>query len=119
MEEQVKKAFDFAADLVKQLISLATGIIALTITFSKDFLQSTSAPSARPFAMIAWSFFVMSILCGIWALMSLTGTLDQKCGSEPVPVTIRGANVVIPSALQILFFVGGLVMTIVFAVKAA
>ncbi|KQT20825.1 hypothetical protein ASG31_16700 [Chryseobacterium sp. Leaf404] len=38
VNEQEKKAFDFAADTVKQLITLATGIIALTITFSKDIL---------------------------------------------------------------------------------
>ena len=119
MEEQVKKAFDFAADLIKQLISLATGIIALTITFSKDFLHSECAPARKDLTMFAWSAFVVSILCGVWALMSLTGTLDQKPGSEQVPVTIRGWNVVIPSALQILFFVGGLVLTIIFAVKAA
>lgn len=118
MEEQVKKAFDFAADLVKQLISLATGIIALTITFSKDFLQSKSAPIARNFAMVAWSAFVVSIFCGIWALMSLTGTLDQKSGPKPAPVTIRAPNIIVPSALQILFFVGGLVMTIIFAIEA-
>jgi hypothetical protein len=117
MEEQLKKSFDFAADLVKQLISLSTGIIALTITFSKDFLQSGSAPSAKDLAMVAWCIFVLSILCGIWALMAMTGTLDQKPGGKPVPVTIRGPNIVIPSALQIFFFIGGLAMTIIFAVK--
>jgi hypothetical protein len=119
MEEELKKAFDFAADLIKQLISLATGIIALTITFSKDFLHLKSAPTGKNLAMIAWSVFVVSILCGIWALMSLTGTLNQKRGAESVPVTIRGSNVVIPSALQILFFISGLVLTIIFTVEAA
>ena len=40
------KAFEFAKDLTTQLITLATGTIALTITFSKDFLRS-NAPRPR------------------------------------------------------------------------
>jgi hypothetical protein len=44
-EERLKKAFDFSADLTKQLITLATAIITLTITFSKDFLRQ---PNAAP-----------------------------------------------------------------------
>ena len=33
---QSKKAFDFAADITKQWITLAAAIITLTVTFSKD-----------------------------------------------------------------------------------
>jgi hypothetical protein len=90
MDEAVKKAFDFAADLTKQLISLATGIIGLTITFGRDFLQRAPA-GARPWAITAWGAFLFSILCGILTLMTLTGTLDP--GKPAVPLSVRGSNV--------------------------
>jgi hypothetical protein len=50
----------------------------------------------------------------IWTLMGLTGTLDQK-GSPVRPVSIRGANVVIPAFLQILTFLTGLLLTVILA----
>src|SRR5690242_1048270 len=51
------KAFDFAQDVTKQLITLSTGVIALTITFLKDV--ATKAPSgALDFLHIAWVLFL-------------------------------------------------------------
>src|ERR1039458_2916871 len=74
MDEKDKKAFDFAADLTKQPITLATGTIALTITFSKDFLQKTPA-RARLWALGAWGVLLASVVFGIWTMMALTGSL--------------------------------------------
>jgi hypothetical protein len=39
LDPQVRMAFEFASDLAKQLITLATGILALTITFTKDLVK--------------------------------------------------------------------------------
>ena len=117
MDEFRNKAFDFAADLAKQLITLATGIITITITFAKDFLPRGAAPAAKLWAMCAWYAFLISIVCGVWMLMALTGTLDQKPG-QSYPISIRGSNVTIPATLQILFFLAGLLLTIVFAMIA-
>ena len=117
MDESLKKAFDFAADLAKQLITLATGIITITITFAKDFLPRGATPDAKRWAMCAWYAFLISIVCGVWTLMALTGTLEQKTGTTR-PISIRGANVTMPAALQILFFLAGLLLTIAFAAGA-
>jgi len=38
MKENQKKAFDFASDTTKQLITLSTAIVTLTVTFSKDII---------------------------------------------------------------------------------
>lgn len=77
MDEKDKKAFDFAADLTKQPITLATGTIALTITFSKDFLQKTPA-SARLWALWAWGVLLASVVFGIWTMMALTGSFGAR-----------------------------------------
>lgn len=76
MTDEMKKAFDFAADLTKQLITLATGIIGLTITFTKDFLKGAPV-SAHPFAFWAWYMFLASIAMGILTLSTMTGNLAK------------------------------------------
>jgi hypothetical protein len=114
MDEKTKKAFDFAQESSKQVISLSTGVIALSITFSKDFLQHVSS-TARVFALWSWGAYLAAVLFGLWTLLALTGTLDAKAG---VPVSIRGWNVVLPASLQILAFVLGLVLSVIFGIVA-
>jgi hypothetical protein len=69
MDDREKKAFDFAADLTKQLITLSTGIVTITLLLSKDFV------GPRLLALAAWSFYLLSTVFGLWVLMALTGTL--------------------------------------------
>ena len=115
MKDQQKEAFDFARDTTKQLITLATGIIALEITFAKEFV-GTLSESVRLYALLSWLAFLLSVLFGVWTLLALTGTLEAE--DEPVPISIRGSNVKIPSMLQILLFLAGLALTVVFGMKA-
>jgi hypothetical protein len=122
MEEQKKFAFEFARDTVHQFITLATGIIALTITFSKDFI-GTVHPDVRVLAIVAWGLFLSSIFFGLWALMALTGTLVALTGTLEATrdlgtkLSIRGRNITIPASLQIVLFFLGLLFTIVFGIK--
>jgi|SRR5215469_11935329 len=117
MDESLKKAFDFAADLAKQLITLSTGIVTVTITFAKDFLPKEATLEAKRWAIFAWYAFFASIVCGVWTLMALTGTLDQKPGNT-IRISIRGGNVVVPASLQILLFLSGMLLAIFFAKQA-
>jgi len=110
-------AFKFASDFSKQLITLATGIIALTITFLKDVLGWTNGVTPRPInghelLNWAWYLFFLSILFGVWLLMALTGELEPS--DQPHVPSIRGTNVVVPAALQIITFLGGLALTVMF-----
>ena len=111
MDDQIKLAFTFASDLSKQLITLSTGILVLTITFTKDIVRQISAKSACALAA-AWIFYFMSIICGIWSLMALTGTL------APMEKTFAGLkleeNIRIPSALQIITFLLATILIIIY-----
>ena len=113
MDDRLKAAFAFAQETTKQLIGLATGVIALTVTFSKDIATSVGTP-ARIFLMLSWIAFLLSVLCGVWTMLALTGTLEPKHGSTNTP-TIRGRNVTIPSIAQIFFFLAGLVFAVFYA----
>jgi hypothetical protein len=114
--DQIKLAFAFAQDTTKQLLTLATGIIAVSITFAKDFVKEVP-PGATPWAIAAWGCLLASVLFGLWALLALTGSLEPT-GRPTAAVSIRGWNVRLPAALQILAFFGGLLLTVVFGVRS-
>jgi ketosteroid isomerase-like protein len=133
MNEQVKKAFDFASDSTKQLITLSTAILTLTITFGKDVLQKVEGTTKENLTY-CWVIYLVSIFFGILTLLALTGTLDPKkkkqqqsgtlgknadikaheeklTGAVPIDTeeggslpTIQASNIRIFSVLQILTF---------------
>ena len=121
------KSFDFAESTSKQLITLSTAIVAFTITFGKDFFGGIDNEFALGVLITAWVLFVVSIICGVWTLMALTGSLDkainivkEKEGEQEseneVVVSIYDSNIRWPEFLQILFFVLALSATIWYAI---
>jgi len=105
LDDQLKLAFQFASELTKQLITLATGILALSVTFTKDILKSVPA-RGRYALFISWILFLLSIIAGIITLAALTGSLAPLRG----PSRGLGSNVRIPSGIQIITFVLGTIL---------
>jgi hypothetical protein len=112
MTDEMKKAFEFAGELTKQLITLATAIIGLTITFIKDYLKSAT-PGSQSFAYWAWYSFLVSIAMGILTLATITGNLSKS--QNPTPYA---TNTTFFSILQFLTFGLGLALTVVFGVRS-
>ncbi len=112
---QVEKAFDFAQEVTKQLITLATGVIALTITFLTEVIATDSSDSEQ-FLQAAWVLYLVSILLGILTLLSLTGNLERP-GQGDGPSIYR-ANVVVFSIGQVLTFIAAVALTLVFGFSA-
>lgn len=116
IDDGVKKAFDFAADLTKQLMTLATAILALIITFSKDFLAPSSPtpsgnlgsivipPDVKDWLIKSLAAFVISIFLGIIAYGQFTRVLQE----DDVP-TVNDASTQICAVLQWIAFLTGLV----------
>lgn len=139
MKENQKKSFDFAADITKQLITLSTAIITLTVTFSKDIV---GVGDTLPKILLVWTWgiFILSIFFGILTLMALTGTLqplskekkeikdeNSNDASEKAQeivvddfsdITINKGNTRRFSTIQILLFVGALIMTAIYGYKS-
>ena len=105
LDEKTKKQFDFATDLVKQLITLSTGVLALTITFLHDILKNAEAPTSL---LVAWILYVVSIPFGIVAMMALTAGLTAD---EP---SILSPFISVPASVQTLTFLAGTVAILVF-----
>lgn len=128
MKEQHKKAFDFAADVTKQLITLSTAIITITITFSKDII-SFSDTSAKDYLLWAWMLYIATVVFGILTLMALTGSLQpmKKQASNSnnedsanvvkeaeEECSINAGNIRVLSIVQIVCFISALVLTIIY-----
>jgi len=106
MDEHVSKAFDTAQDASKQLLTVAAGIVVLTITFFENF--GKHAPfSAKVLLAVAWIAYSISILCGIFTLQTLAGNLQKK------NLNIYQFNTQIFSIIQIVTFLIALTLTVV------
>lgn len=155
MEENQKKSFDFAADTTKQLITLSTAIITLSVTFAKDIIGLNDYP--KDLLAWTWGVFIASLCFGIFTLMALTGSLQpikkkdknktqeeiaaeekekteitkaqektvEEAASKGIIVlvppennfSINNGNIRLFSIFQILFFITGIIMTVVFGYK--
>jgi hypothetical protein len=128
MNERETKAFDFAADLTKQLITLSTGIVTITLLFSKDLT------GPRWLAVCAWVSYLLSTVFGLWALMALTGTLAPLTSSKEPEVADKlasataksaddplelGNNVRSPAKFQIYTFALATVLTLIYVITTS
>jgi ABC-type Na+ efflux pump permease subunit len=79
LPKRMEKGFDYAIDSVKQLLTLSTGVLAVTVTFAKNV---TSAPKPAVWLMlIVWLLYLASIFMGMFALWALTGDIASNTES--------------------------------------
>jgi uncharacterized membrane protein len=108
-DDRSQKAFDFAQEVTKQLITLSTSIVALTITFLHDIIGGGT--SGDGLLKAAWILYASSVVFGVLALMALTGNLEQQ---NP---TVYAGNVRAMSIVQVALFLAALAFTIAFGFK--
>ncbi len=104
--------FNSANDLAKQLITLSTGILALSITFIKDILKGDGRQVKWPL-VVAWSLYFCSIVFGIWEMMAVTGSIFEVA-SDPTHPAMYGINIKIPASLQIFSFLLATILLIIY-----
>ena len=104
--------FNSANELAKQLITLATGILALSITFIKDVLKGDRKVVKWPL-VVAWFMYFCCIVFGIWTMMAVTGSIFATV-SDPNPTAMYGTNLQIPAVLQILAFLLATIFLIIY-----
>jgi len=110
--EKAKKAFDFASDLVKQQITLASATLALLVAAAGAFKGRLSLVDAV-FLGSASTIFFFSIVMGCWTLMGLTYQLTTN---EP---SITGENLRKKAIWQALMFLAGILATVGFGISAS
>jgi hypothetical protein len=115
-----------ALETTKQIITLSTGVIALTITFLEKIVQPTTT-AARQFPItlkLAWICFGFAVVFAVWMLLAITGTMNtldrqargltlNKAQTAAAAALIDGLNIRLPTLLMLASFVGGTLLTIV------
>ncbi|MGA2440152.1 MAG: hypothetical protein ABSH08_04290 [Tepidisphaeraceae bacterium] len=115
MDDRTKSAFDYASDSVKQLITLATGIVTLTITFSKDVVGTSPTLRLKLLLLVAWTIYVISICSGVAALLCLTGELEPERPANPLPsASIWRGNIRFCVQTQIACFLLATILILIF-----
>jgi hypothetical protein len=111
LDDRRGKSFNFAQDLTKQLITLATAVIALTITFHTDV---AAGDGETMLLASAWIAFILCVVFGVGVLMTLTGNLE-RAREQP---TVYAPNTVLLAKAQVLAFVAGMALTVVYGLTA-
>ena len=137
-------SFGFAADVAKQLIALSTAIITLCVALADKLFSSQAIKSNSIWLIIALGLFVLSILLGLLCMMAITGTLgkievvpetqeetdndeEQSASRQKAKAsvqdsnkgTIYQSNISYLMKIQILFFLVGIMLSVVFLCLSA
>ena len=112
MTTDLTKGLEFAADLAKQVIAVATGTLALTVTFAEKFDPDGKAPLAIPCAMFwAWGGYILAIAGAMWFLMSAAGSANAISQGNLAAADIMNSNTRWPALVMIAGFFVALVAT--------
>ncbi|MCU0983756.1 MAG: hypothetical protein MUC89_02285 [Acetobacteraceae bacterium] len=101
-----------AYETCRQVITLATGIATVTVTFAKEFKPAGMAELAVPWSLqVAWGLYGLAVFFGLWAMLAITGShnaLDQGRGTTDA----MASNIRIPSILMLATFVSAFALTL-------
>jgi hypothetical protein len=103
-----------ASDVAKQIITLSTGVITVTIAFFDKIQGSSKNPGLHQLITWSWIIFGIGILCAVATLMGVTTSLDGidqiDNGEKPAPVAPQK----LPSAFDVWVVVPAVGMVIAF-----
>ena len=105
------QAASFAADATRQLLTLATGVLAVTVTFMSDLVPNPSKVTITLMAA-GWLFLLVGIVAGIVCLFALASEVAraEKDGGEATRASIRRKPILIAAQAQAVAFLAGLVL---------
>lgn len=110
MDPQLKEAITLAAEISKQLMVLAIGILTVTVPIVTKFAKRISLRQLWVL-LPAWIMFLFTILFALWHLSALTGNLL----AHPIDPTIDSA--LSPAFWQTVSFGIGVILIMIFAIS--
>jgi hypothetical protein len=85
--EQAKQGFEFAARYAELLITLAIGLVGLSITFTKEILR-VMPRRASPILFLSWTVLGASVYFGFLHHGGLIGDLLFPPASDTAPASV-------------------------------
>jgi hypothetical protein len=113
VDARTEKAFEFAIEVTRQLLTLSAAILAITITLARDITTGDFNLLA-----VAWATFLVSIVCGISALYALVIELSPGGRSQDRPPSLAASGVRAASFTQIGTFLVGTAFLVAFGWSA-
>lgn len=114
MDDSLAKAFDFAQETTKQLLTLSTAIITVTVTLIGTELKKVPS-GTRTWLEVSWLFYLLCILFCVFTLMSLSGNLERPGEGNAPSIYSRGIRFC--AILEVVTFLLALVFTVIFGAK--
>jgi hypothetical protein len=93
--------------LVGQMITVASGLLAFTVTFVEKFTPKDTSIQAPWTLKTSWVSLVLTIVFGFWTLMAAAGTLNEIDEGKPESNPARW-NIRLPALLMIAAFLAAL-----------
>jgi hypothetical protein len=107
--------FDVALDISKQLLTLATVVVSLTVSFWKDVAGAAGVGRFGYICMgAAWVLFLLSILFGLWCCYAILGSIAKPIGAAGSPRSVYDTNVAVPMGAQQITFLFAVLATVAF-----
>jgi len=116
LDDQTKQAFTSASDWAKQILTLSTGIVTLTVAFA-DKVFGDLSDGERWTLWIAWGLYVVSIIGGVSLLSTLTGALARL--PAPKAGDVYATSNRVAAFVQLGAFVAATIAIVIFGFMAA
>lgn len=104
------KAIEYAKSLSETIITIATGIITISITFTKDILNDKNT-GFRNYLSWSWLCYFISIVFGIGHIQVLIGIVNQDSNLD-FTSPARWAF-----GIQLILFLAGTLSAIIYGIK--
>lgn len=114
-DERYELALSLATEKTKQLLTLSTGVLAITISFSKDILGGVVAWTVIPLTG-AWVLYLLSIVFGVQVLGQFAARLLYQPINEE---SVVGNDIVKSADRQIGCFICAVFLTVTFGICMA
>ena len=117
--DYVEKSFASAGETSKLLITLSTALVAFCATIvnvklGESTLFSPASMHQRWLLAISWMLLLISTAVGVWTQLSITHVLSK--GTDAKPPSAWNQMITVPFQLQILTFLGGIVLLTVYGI---
>jgi hypothetical protein len=116
----LEKSFASASETSKLLITLSTGVIAFCVAVvnvkDADKTLLTPVSSFHKWSLaICWLSLMTSIGMGVWTQLAITDVLSE--GTKEDPADPRRRKITVPYILQILSFLSGILVLVVYGMS--
>lgn len=115
MTVERSKPFDYAQDVTKQLLTLSTAVVTITVAFLKDIAKD-APDDARIALYIAWVLFALAIIAGVATLLNLTGHVGTADADTSKGIDTKGIKIF--AIAQVVLFVAAILATIYFGARS-